>query len=262
MLVSVGLSVLGTLLLGLFGVFVGSAAVAGLVGWSPMIGVLLWTPVLLWLVMRLVRVPPDAEDQLARRLRVRRPGAGVGPLRMASASAGVVLLMLVGGSVLAALGIEAGGAASPAEQIADQSFAGWLTVAFTAVLVAPLVEELGFRGFIQRRLEAQLPPAVAIALTALAFGLFHLAASLPLALLAVMLGMVAGVLAWRSDSVLPALVAHAAWNGTLVAADGIARLGIPGGWSVLFGAAVDEPAVNVLFMLLALPLIAYGLRAR
>lgn len=97
---------------------------------------------------------------------------------------------------------------------APWSPAYWLVVA-TVVLGAPLAEELLFRGFLQPLLEPRCGRALALAATALLFGLGHgLAYALPIGLL----GAFFGWLVQRHGSLLPAIVAHALHNAVTVAA--------------------------------------------
>jgi membrane protease YdiL (CAAX protease family) len=77
-------------------------------------------------------------------------------------------------------------------------------------LAAPVCEELFFRGAVLRGLMARLPPPTAIVVTALVFAAFHLD---PVGFLARFeMGVVFGLLAWRSGSLWPAIAAHAANN--------------------------------------------------
>jgi membrane protease YdiL (CAAX protease family) len=81
-------------------------------------------------------------------------------------------------------------------------------------LAAPVCEEFFFRGMLQRGLMKRVEPSMAIVLTALVFSAFHLD---PVGFLARFeLGVVFGLLAWRSGSIWPGVAAHAANN--LVAA--------------------------------------------
>ncbi len=81
-----------------------------------------------------------------------------------------------------------------------------------AVVAAPLCEELFFRGFLQRGLMARLEAPRAIVVTALIFSAFHLE---PVGFLArFQLGVLFGLLAWRSGSIWPAIGAHLANNAT------------------------------------------------
>jgi uncharacterized protein len=82
---------------------------------------------------------------------------------------------------------------------------------FLLVLVAPLTEELLFRGMILRGLLARYGPGVAVVLTALLFALIHLN---PWQILpAFFLGVVFGWFYLRTGSVLLCVIAHAINNG-------------------------------------------------
>ena len=77
-------------------------------------------------------------------------------------------------------------------------------------LAAPFAEEFFFRGVVQKALSARLPPPRAIVVTALIFSAFHLD---PVGFLARFeLGVLFGLLAWRSGSIWPGVAAHAANN--------------------------------------------------
>ncbi|HMB70780.1 MAG TPA: CPBP family intramembrane glutamic endopeptidase [bacterium] len=101
----------------------------------------------------------------------------------------------------------------------------WLWVLLAAAIVPAIVEELAFRGFLQRGLAARLGPVPAILLASAAFGLTH---GLTRAPTAFTLGAMLGVIAWRTDSVLPAIVAHAVVNVASIAASN-AEEAIPAG---------------------------------
>jgi membrane protease YdiL (CAAX protease family) len=80
-----------------------------------------------------------------------------------------------------------------------------------ACLLAPLQEELLFRGFLQRGLLRSWRPAVAIAVTA---GLFALVHGEPVKWTALIFSSLwLGYLAWRADSIFPSVVCHAGANG-------------------------------------------------
>ena len=95
---------------------------------------------------------------------------------------------------------------------------GLALVALAVLLVvgAPLVEELFFRGLVQRSLVRRLGPAPGIALSAVVFGATHfdLLGLLGLAVF----GVVLGVLAHRTGRLGPSLVAHVVFNALAVAA--------------------------------------------
>jgi len=84
------------------------------------------------------------------------------------------------------------------------------------VLVAPLVEELTFRGFGVSGLAAVLGPVGAIAGVGIAFGVWHgLLVAFPV--LAI-LGAILAALRVRTASVYPPMVAHAIFNGVALVA--------------------------------------------
>lgn len=88
------------------------------------------------------------------------------------------------------------------------------TVPFTFVVIAPVTEELLFRGLIQRALRARYGPRVAIGTSALLFGAFHLDAQA--LFFATIVGVVLGVVAQRAGSTLPAIALHAGFNAVPV----------------------------------------------
>ncbi len=84
---------------------------------------------------------------------------------------------------------------------------------FTFVLLGglvPFAEELFFRGYCQTRLRDRWGPGVAIAITALAFGTFHM--NLVQGLSAVVLGVYFGWGVERAKSIRPAILAHVTNN--------------------------------------------------
>lgn len=79
---------------------------------------------------------------------------------------------------------------------------------------APLVEELYFRGLLLRSLAGWTNPVVGVVGSGLLFGLAHFE-PLQFAGLAVV-GMVFGVLAWRSGRLGPSIAAHSTFNAAAV----------------------------------------------
>jgi membrane protease YdiL (CAAX protease family) len=85
----------------------------------------------------------------------------------------------------------------------------------TALLVAPVVEELFFRGLLLRSLQRRLSAPYAVAISALAFGLAHVVfdwgsgAVLP-ALVA--LGMISGIFAVRTGNLSRSILLHVGFN--------------------------------------------------
>jgi len=100
------------------------------------------------------------------------------------------------------------GASSPLE---------WIWVVFVVAIVPAVSEELVFRGYLQRTLEPRIGPWPAILVVAVAFGLVHGPTRAPTA---ASLGVVLGWMAWRTDSILPGMFAHAIANaGAVVVAN-------------------------------------------
>ncbi len=118
-------------------------------------------------------------------------------------------------------------AASPiSTAISDGS---WIAVTLTAVLLSLLpaiVEEVVFRGYIQRRLLARWSPSVAIGVSTLLFAIIH-ADSLQHVLAVVPLGIVTGLLAHRTGSIKAGMLVHAIHNAGAVGFGALARLLTP-----------------------------------
>ncbi|MGQ0582072.1 MAG: lysostaphin resistance A-like protein [Reyranella sp.] len=112
------------------------------------------------------------------------------------------------------LGIEPQGV-KQAMQIAREPAAFLITLVLLAGL-APLVEELVFRGLLYGWLESRWGPGLAFVVSSLAFAAAHIEPAH--ALLVLPLGLMFGLLRWRTKSLWPSLVAHMANNGMAVAA--------------------------------------------
>ncbi|MFT5587590.1 MAG: membrane protease YdiL (CAAX protease family) [Cognaticolwellia sp.] len=90
----------------------------------------------------------------------------------------------------------------------------WIMALSTAV-VAPVYEELLFRGYVFRGLSRSAGPGVAIGVSALLFAAFH---GDPLHAIAVLpMGLFLGWLRWRTGSIWPSMIAHALNNAVWVA---------------------------------------------
>ncbi|WP_420126785.1 CPBP family intramembrane glutamic endopeptidase [Longimicrobium sp.] len=84
-----------------------------------------------------------------------------------------------------------------------------------AVLLAPLMEEFGFRGWIQRPLEKRWGAQPAIAVTAVLFALAHLEPqAVPVRLAA---GLVLGHAVYATRSIWTGVALHVAWNAGVLA---------------------------------------------
>ena len=94
-----------------------------------------------------------------------------------------------------------------------------LAISFYVVVTGPIVEELCFRGWMQRGLGLRFTPAVSIVTPAILFAALHASVySHPAYLLIPLgLGLTLGLVAERSRSLWPAVILHALWNVTMVA---------------------------------------------
>lgn len=82
--------------------------------------------------------------------------------------------------------------------------------------VPGFVEELFFRGYMQRRLLQAWSAWAAILVTSLLFGIMHFYPHQ--VVFAFTIGLWLGVLAWRTGSIWPSMLCHAFWNGSATAA--------------------------------------------
>ena len=82
----------------------------------------------------------------------------------------------------------------------------WLFLLAGVVLLDAVGEEFLFRGLLQRALENQLDVTRAILAVSFIFSLFY--ANPQVVVQIVLMGVILGVATWKSDSILPAIVAH------------------------------------------------------
>lgn len=97
------------------------------------------------------------------------------------------------------------------------SWAGIATFAVVALVVAPLVEELFFRGLLQRSLEAALPRWIAIGVQGVIFGFVHVQPSIGIFNVAIVVpisvaGMVLGFTYHRFKRLGPTITTHFWFN--------------------------------------------------
>ncbi len=102
----------------------------------------------------------------------------------------------------------------------------WAVALIGAVVVVPLVEEFIFRGLLLAYLLDWLPrrlpnlrwpiERVALGLSALAFSLAHLGASVLFLLALFIGGLLYGWVRLRSGSLCPSIAGHATWNGIIM----------------------------------------------
>ena len=84
----------------------------------------------------------------------------------------------------------------------------------TTAVLAPLLEETVFRGFLLPSLAKVMPTPLAVVLSSVAFGLVHLSPRDTPQLTA--LGMLLGFSYVRSKNLLTPMLIHGAWNGTVL----------------------------------------------
>ena len=155
-------------------------------------------------------------------------------------AASIVLIRLTGRLV-----------ALPHEQVGDISNMPWGTLLATLVmgaLVAGVVQEISFRGYMQRPIERRLGPVTAILVVGVLFGLAHgthTAWSLVLMPYYIAVAATYGALAWLTDSILPSLALHA--GGDLLGGLQLLTAGRSVVGSNSDGAAAVPPGVNVRF---------------
>lgn len=105
--------------------------------------------------------------------------------------------------------------AEKAKEVTDLAKGGGIALIATCIVLgAPLIEELFFRGLLQRSVARRLGPTWAVAISAVTFGLAHFQPVQLVGLIA--FGAVLSVLAQRSGRLGPSLVAHMAFNATTV----------------------------------------------
>lgn len=95
---------------------------------------------------------------------------------------------------------------------ASEDLAGTLTAValISTVLVAPIVEEILFRGIILSRLRKAMPVAPAILLSSLVFGLMH--GQILWIAYAAFLGIILALVAVRTKSILATILLHVTFN--------------------------------------------------
>jgi CAAX protease family protein len=132
---------------------------------------------------------------------------------------GWAVLFWIGISAVSALwGLLVGGV-SGEEEGGPPGIGALLLILLGVAVTAPIVEELAFRGYLFPALTRWRGPWIAAALTAVLFGLAHVAASPPAALpILALFGFVACLLFWFTGSLLPCVGLHALNNAIVVSA--------------------------------------------
>lgn len=121
-----------------------------------------------------------------------------------------------------------------------------LVAVLSTVLVAPVAEEVVFRGLIMTRLGRALPGWAAVVLSAAIFGACH--GEFLWFCYAFLLGLVFGFLDLRAGSVLPSILGHIAFNGVGQVFTTLNALFPQGSWEAV--AVTVLMAAGLLFLLL------------
>lgn len=85
-----------------------------------------------------------------------------------------------------------------------------VAIIISTMIMAPLIEELIFRGLMLSRLRKAVPDAAAIVITSLIFGLAH--GQILWMTYTFVLGVVLAIVAVKSDSVIPSIILHMVFN--------------------------------------------------
>lgn len=154
------------------------------------------------------------EPALERTGLLKPSGRKVGPLR---------LILLAGFTASAAYAVALLFAAifgpAPASAAAGAENWAWWTIPVYGLILTVLpavIEEIFFRGYLQRRLLQRWSPTVAIAVSTSLFAIVHMD-SLQHIVAVIPLGIVTGLVAYRTNSVKPGMIVHAIHNAGVVA---------------------------------------------
>ena len=101
------------------------------------------------------------------------------------------------------------------EALKVESVADWVIIIAAGVIIAAIVEEMLFRGMLQTTMERVTDLNKAIMMTALVFTFIHFNPWWAIEIM--MLGVLLGVMAWRSGSIVPGIIVHAVNNAISIA---------------------------------------------
>ena len=174
------------------------------VPWSvPVMGLLLW---LMWSYLGGKGWPQSTSDARRHYLRANRRSART---YLWSFAAGVLSVVALAGYWIVLFRL----VKTPPNALPDVSSYPRMTVALMILmgsLVAPFMEEAGFRGYFQVALEREFRGSVAVAVSSLVFALAHFAHGIlwPKLLVYFLVGVAFGATAYLTNSTLPAIVPH------------------------------------------------------
>jgi membrane protease YdiL (CAAX protease family) len=153
-----------------------------------------------------------SKEPLKQRLGLVPPtGRTVGRLKLATMAA-FTLSTALAAAILVALTIGPPKTTNPISAVINNG--SWWTITLLSIMLSvipALVEETLFRGYLQRRFLERWSPAVAISVSSLLFALMHMDSLLHI-IAVVPLGLVNGLLAYRTNSVKPGMLVHAIHN--------------------------------------------------
>jgi sodium transport system permease protein len=135
----------------------------------------------------------------------------------------------------------------------------WLV--FLAIAVAPaFCEELAFRGFILSGFARSARPGIAIALSSLAFGIVHMVPQQVFN--AMLLGVLLGLFALRSGSLLPGILFHLMYNSLEIVRERASSLDLKGpvvDWFITTTAKDNEHSLEYTWPTLAIAFVVAAL---
>lgn len=106
----------------------------------------------------------------------------------------------------------------------DRSEGAMTIVLMLAMSVLPgIVEEMLFRGYLQRRLLMQWPPLAAIVVSTAIFAVAHMSLQIPFV---IPIGLWLGFIAWRTGSIWHTMFCHAAYNVMMLGPHLLERAGV------------------------------------
>lgn len=125
-----------------------------------------------------------------------------------------------------------------------------IMIAFSFAIKAGIVEEIIFRGYIMKLLEAKWNKYTAVFVPSLIFGLLHLSSMKEFNLISLLLLIVAGtsvgvmfsIVAFQNNSVWPSALIHMVWNACMISNILLIYPGSTGDSSAIFSIALSTQA--------------------
>jgi membrane protease YdiL (CAAX protease family) len=136
---------------------------------------------------------------------------------------GMVLLLLLVRVLLAALAATVMGSPPPRPVVGPTTATGIVLMGIASVLVAPIAEEIFFRGYVLEQMRRLTSSSIAVFVQAVLFGLSHAyvrglltSHALSVSVNAFFVGIVLGAWRLKLRSLLPLILAHVLLNATLI----------------------------------------------